>query len=247
MLDNILTRLKHGVSPLKENVFSCSIHPGNKLLGILELSNKDILLINKPKGISSAQAVNKIKKSLGVKKAGHAGTLDKEAEGLLIVGLGRGTKKLPSYQQLPKTYRVKIKLGVSTDTDDLSGKIIGEKPTKGITREKVEKTLKQFIGKHLQVPPVYSAVKLQGKPAYKLARQGQKPRLTAKEVELLQTKILDFSLPYLALELKTSKGFYVRSFARDLGQVLGCGAAVAELTRTAIGPYKLEKAAPFKL
>lgn len=209
--------------------------------------DQDILLINKPKGISSAQAVNKIKKSLGVKKAGHAGTLDKEAEGLLIVGLGRGTKKLTEYQQLPKTYRVKIKLGVNTDTDDLSGKIIGEKPTKDITRENVGKTLKQFIGKHLQVPPTYSAVKLQGKPAYKLARQGRRPHLSAKEVELLQVKILDFSLPYLNLELETSKGFYVRSFARDLGQVLGCGAAVAELTRTAIGSYKLERATPIEL
>lgn len=209
--------------------------------------DQDILLINKPKGISSAQAVNKIKKSLGVKKAGHAGTLDKEAEGLLIVGLDQGTKKLLLYQRLPKIYRVKIKLGVSTDTDDLSGKIIGEKPTKGITPEKVEKTLKQFIGKHLQVPPVYSAVKLQGKPAYKLARQGRRPHLSAKEVELLQVKILDFSLPYLNLELETSKGFYVRSFARDLGENLGCGASVAELIRTAIGPYRLEEATPIEL
>lgn len=209
--------------------------------------DQDILLINKPKGISSAQAVNKIKKSLSIKKAGHAGTLDKEAEGLLIVGLDKGTKKLSLYQKLPKTYRAKIKLGVKTDTDDLSGKIIKTASTEGITQEKIEKTLKQFMGKHPQIPPAFSAVKLQGKPAYKLARQGRRPRLSAKEVELLQVKTLDFSLPYFTLELKTSKGFYVRSFARDLGEKLGCGAAVAELTRTAIGPYKLEKAASLKL
>jgi tRNA pseudouridine55 synthase len=203
---------------------------------------KDILLINKPVGISSAQVGNRIKRTLNIKKVGHAGTLDKEASGLLIFGIGKGTKKLPLFQKLPKTYKVKIKLGVKTDTDDLSGKIIEEKSVKGVTRSKVEKTLKEFLGKKPQVPPIYSAVKLKGKPAYKLARKGEKPHLKPKEVELFSAEILEFELPYLTLILKTSKGFYVRSLVRDLGEKLGCGATVAELIRTAIGPYSLSQA-----
>ena len=204
--------------------------------------DKDIILINKPKGISSAQAVTRVKKALGIKKAGHAGTLDKEAQGLLIIGLGKGTKKLPFYQKLPKGYHVKIKLGVKTDTDDLSGKVVREKPIKGITLDKIEKALKDFLGKQEQLPPVYSAVKLKGQPAYKLARKGETVELQPKTVELMKAKIIEFKPPYLTLDLTTSKGFYVRSLARDLGEKLGCGGTVAELVRTAIGPYKLERA-----
>jgi len=204
--------------------------------------DKDIILVNKPKGISSAQAVSRIKKALKVKKAGHAGTLDKEAEGLLIVGVNKGTKKLPFFAKLPKKYQVKIKLGVKTDTDDLSGKIVRKKSIKRTTLPKLKKSLKGFLGKHEQIPPIYSAVKIKGKPAYRLARKGQTVELKPKTVELIKAIILEFAPPYLTLELETSKGFYVRSLARDLGEKLGCGATIAELTRTAIGPYKLEKA-----
>lgn len=204
--------------------------------------DKDILLINKPTGISSAQVGNILKKTLNIKKIGHAGTLDKEASGLLIFGLEKGTKKLPLFQKLPKTYKVKIKLGIKTDTNDLSGKIIEEKSVKGITRLKVEETLKRFLGKKPQIPPAYSAVKLKGKPAYKLARKGEKPELKPKEVELFSAEILEFKLPYSTLILETGKGFYVRSLVRDLGERLNCGAAVAELIRTGIGPYSLSQA-----
>lgn len=199
----------------------------------------DIAFVNKPKGISSTQAVSWLKKELGAKKAGHAGTLDKEAEGLLIIGLNKGTKKLPDFTKLPKTYQVKIKLGIKTNTDDLSGKVVRERLITRVTLEKIKKTLKQFLGKHEQIPPVYSAVKIKGRPAYRLARKGETVTLKPKMVELLKAEILDFTPPYLTLELKTSKGFYVRSLARDLGENLGCGATVAELTRTAIGPYQL--------
>lgn len=206
--------------------------------------DKDILLINKPRGISSAQAVNRIKKALKIKKAGHAGTLDKEASGLLVIGLNKGTKKLPLFQKLPKTYKVKIKLGVKSETDDLSGKIIEEKPIKGITQTKLQNTISRFLGRKLQVPPLFSAVKLKGKPAYQLARKGEKPKLKPKKVELFSVEILEFNPPWATLILQTSKGFYVRSLVRDLGERLGCGATVAELTRTAIGPYPLSQAAP---
>ena len=204
--------------------------------------DKDIILVNKPKGISSAQAVNRIKRALGVKKVGHAGTLDMEASGLLIVGINKGTKKLPFFQKLPKTYKVKIKLGVKTETDDLSGKIIEERPIKGIIKPKFENTIRQFIALPPQVPPAYSAVKLKGKPAYKLARKGEIPKLKPKKVELFSAKILEFNPPWATLTLQTSKGFYVRSLVRDLGEELGCGATVAELIRTAIGPYLLSQA-----
>lgn len=204
--------------------------------------DEDILLINKPLGISSAQVGNRIKKILKIQKVGHAGTLDKEASGLLIFGLNKGTKKLPLFQKLPKAYKVKIKLGIRTDTDDLSGEIIEEKPVEGVTHLKIEKALKEFLGKKPQVPPIYSAVKLQGKPAYKLARKGEKIELKPKLVELFSAEILEFKLPYLTLNLETSKGFYVRSLVRDLGEKLGCGATVAALIRTQIGPYSLSQA-----
>ncbi len=203
---------------------------------------KDITLINKPKGISSAQAVTIIKKRLGIKKAGHAGTLDKEASGLLIIGLGKGTKKLSDYQKLPKEYWVKIKLGVQTDTDDLSGRVIQKKSVKNISLKKIEKTLRTFLGKREQLPPVYSAVKIKGKPAYKLARKGKTVNLKPRTVELIEAEIKKFEPPYLVLIIKTSKGFYVRSLVRDLGEKLSCGATVAALTRTAIGPYLLSRA-----
>jgi len=203
---------------------------------------ENILLINKPIGISSAQVGNRIKKILNIQKVGHAGTLDKEASGLLIFGLNQGTKKLPLFQELPKTYKVQIKLGIKTDTDDLSGKIIEKKLARGVTRNQIEEVLKEFLGKKPQVPPIYSAVKLQGKPAYKLAREGEKIELKPKLVELFSFEILEFKLPYLTLILKTSKGFYVRSLVRDLGEKLGCGATVAALIRTQIGPYSLSQA-----
>ncbi len=209
--------------------------------------DKNIVLINKPKGISSAQAVTRVKKALGIKKAGHAGTLDKEAGGLLIVGLGKGTKKLPFYQKLSKKYRVMVKLGIKTNTDDLSGKVIRKRSIKGISQTQIEKSLKEFLGKHEQLPPVYSAVKLRGKPAYKLARKGETVELKPKTVELIRAKIIEFKPPYLTLDLTTSKGFYVRSLVRDLGEKLGCGATVATLTRTAIGPHTLEKASSLEL
>jgi tRNA pseudouridine55 synthase len=204
--------------------------------------DEDILLIDKPAGISSAQVGNLLKKALNIKKIGHAGTLDKEASGLLIFGIDKGTKKLSFFQKLPKTYKVKIKLGVKTDTDDLSGKIIEEKQVSGLTRSRIEKALKEFLGQKPQIPPLYSAVKLQGKPAYQLARKGEKIELKPKLVELFSFEILEFELPYLILILKTSKGFYVRSLVRDLGEKLGCGATVAELIRTRIGPYSLSQA-----
>jgi tRNA pseudouridine55 synthase len=204
--------------------------------------DEDILLINKPLGISSAQVGNILKKKLKIKKIGHAGTLDKEASGLLIFGIGKGTRKLTLFQKLPKTYKVKIKLGVKTDTDDLSGKIIEEKQVEGITCSRLVKTLKEFLGQKPQIPPLYSAIKIKGKPAYKLARKGEKIEFEPKLVELFSFEILEFKLPYLILILKTSKGFYVRSLVRDLGEKLGCGATVAELIRTAIGPYSLSQA-----
>jgi tRNA pseudouridine55 synthase len=203
---------------------------------------KNILLINKPIGISSAQVGNLLKKTLKIKKIGHAGTLDKEASGLLIFGLDQGTKKLSFFQKLTKTYKTKIKLGIRTNTDDLSGKIIQEKPIKGLTRSKIEKALKEFLGKKDQVPPDYSAIKLKGKPAYKLARKGEKLKLKPKQVELFSAEILEFKPPFLTLIIETSKGFYVRSLARDLGNKLGCGATIAELIRTKIGPYSLSQA-----
>jgi tRNA pseudouridine55 synthase len=205
---------------------------------------KDLFLVYKPKGVSSAGAVAWLKKQLKVKKAGHAGTLDKEAQGLLIVGIGKGTKRLNFFQKLPKEYVVKIKLGVLTDTDDISGRIIKTSAIKNISLTQIKKVLSSFLGATFQTPPLYSAVKIKGKPAYKLARQGKKPKLKPRKVMLFQAQIIHFQPPYLVLHLKTGKGFYVRSLARDLGQKLGCGATVVSFKTTKIGNFSLSSFNP---
>lgn len=199
-----------------------------------------ILLINKPKGITSAKIVALIKKKFG-KKAGHTGTLDPSATGLLIVLLGDKTKEVSNFLTLPKVYEVEVILGISTDTYDLEGRIL-KKNDKKITKKDLEKVLLKFKGKIWQTPPPFSAKKVKGEEAYKLARRGEKFFLSQQEVEILNLKLLDFKYPYFKLLLKVSSGFYVRSLINDIGEILKVGAVVKEIKRLKIGDYSLENA-----
>ncbi len=203
---------------------------------------KGILLINKPPGLTSHNIVNALRKISGIKKIGHAGTLDPFAQGLLILLVGREATKLSrKFLFLDKNYKTTFVLGKISDTDDLTGKIekAGDKKP---TKEKIEKTLKSFQGKIIQTIPLYSAKKIKGKKLYELARKRKKIILPKKEVFIHNIKILNYQYPKLSLKVKCSSGTYIRSIARDLGKKLETGAYVEKLVRENIGNFSLHNA-----
>lgn len=183
-----------------------------------------ILLIDKPKGITSFGVLNKIKKRFGIKKIGHAGTLDPDATGLLIVLLGYATKLQGLITDERKTYSGEIILGVSTSTDDTTGDVIHQEKVPEISKEKLDSVVSTFLGEHLQRPPIFSAIKKDGVRAYKLARRGDTVQLDERLVTLFSAGVEIISEDRLFYRVSCSKGFYVRSFARDLAIKLGtCG------------------------
>lgn len=203
------------------------------------------LLVNKPKGITSYEVVKRIKKWLGVDKVGHAGTLDPSAVGLLVVCIGRATKLTPFLQELDKAYRGRMVFGVVTSTFDEEGEIIREQDALSLTRQKVEDIFRKFQGRISQVPPMYSAIHWQGRRLYDLAREGVKVELSTREIQIYKLKLLSFSPgihPEVEFEILCSKGTYVRSLCRDIGEVSGFGAYQSFLCRTRIGPFSLEDA-----
>lgn len=206
-----------------------------------------IVLFNKPVGFTSNQIVEFFKK-IANKKVGHGGTLDPLASGLLILGIGRYTKNLNDFlKNSIKTYISEIKLGYISDTFDKEGNIQKiEKPIPSL--EKILDTLKLFEGEIKQKPPLYSAIKIKGVPLYKLIRRGINVEIPERSVKVYEIKCLDFDKinGILKLKLKVSSGFYVRSFANDLGEKLGCGAYLENLIRTEINKYKLEEALTFE-
>lgn len=203
----------------------------------------NILLIDKPSGITSFDVIRILRKKLGIRKMGHAGTLDPLATGLLIIGLGEGTKDLSKYIGLPKEYEVTIEFGKVSNTYDALGKVEGKRfRGEAMMRGKFEKTLSKFIGTTSQIPPKFSALKVKGKRAYELARKGISFQLAPRNVEIFSIEILAWEWPVVKLHVKCGKGTYIRSFAHDLGQALGCGGYVKELRREAIGEFRVEQA-----
>ena len=208
-----------------------------------------ILNIYKPAGPTSHDIVDKIRKITGIKKVGHAGTLDPFAEGVLIILIGKATKLQLKFMDMDKTYIGTLKLGEVSDTYDIMGKIksssFANLPT-GKARapedKQILKTLKTFIGEIEQVPPIYSAIKIKGKKAYELARKGIKPKLKPRKVKIYDIKILKYKWPYLKIQVKCGKGTYIRSLAHDLGRKLGCGAYLEKLIRTKIGKFDSKNA-----
>ena len=195
------------------------------------------LVVDKPAGITSTSVVNKVKWALNAKKAGHAGTLDPEATGVLAVALGEATKTVPYITDALKAYTFTVRLGQKTNTDDAEGEVTDES-AKRPTDDEIKAQLGQFVGDIMQVPPLFSAVKIDGERAYKRARDGEDFEIAARPLwveELLLTDRPDQD--HVTLEMTCGKGGYVRSIARDLGEVLGCHGHVRELRRIWSGPF----------
>lgn len=205
-----------------------------------------ILLINKPLRWTSFDVINKLKfeirnlTSHKKFKIGHAGTLDPLAEGLLIVCIGKYTKKINEFQNLNKKYKGTLILGATTKSYDLEYEPENFHPYNMINVEDVENVFREFTGSILQTPPVFSAVKIKGKSAFEYARQGKTIEMKPKEISIYSLEVLRFALPEIDFEICCSKGTYIRSLVRDIGEKLGCGAYLKALQRTAIGDFELK-------
>jgi tRNA pseudouridine55 synthase len=201
-----------------------------------------MILINKELGWTSFDAVKKIRNVTRIKKVGHAGTLDPLATGLLIICAGKMTKQINQFMDLEKEYTGTMVLGKTTPSVDLETEFDSETLIEHITKNDVRQTAEKFSGKLMQVPPIYSAIKKGGERLYKKARKGEDFKIEPREVEAKEFEITDINLPEVKFRLVCSKGFYVRSLVRDIGQTLGVGAYMSTLQRTRIGDYKLEDA-----
>lgn len=206
-----------------------------------------IFAVNKPKGMTSHDVVNQVRRITGVKRVGHGGTLDPLASGVLIIAVGReNTKQLDTFVKGEKEYIAKIRLGFHSSTDDEEGEkspvVVEQIPTS----KEVEVAVTSFIGKIQQIPPIYSALKISGTPAYKIARRREKsgskdlPVLKAREVFIKDIKILKYEFPLLEIKVNCGAGVYIRSLARDIGEKLKTGGYLKELTRTKVGKFGLK-------
>ena len=201
-----------------------------------------VLLVDKEEGETSFSVVRKVKKLLEMSKVGHAGTLDPFATGLLLVLVGQGTKLSPYLMAGDKTYLGTLTLGIETDTLDRTGRVTAVKPVPKLAPELVRGKAKTFVGETEQTPPSFSALKVQGKRAYSLARKGLPVSLEKRRVRIMELAILSLDLPDVAFRVVCSSGTYVRTLAADLGKKLGAGAHLKALRRTRIGPYGVEDA-----
>ena len=199
-----------------------------------------ILLLDKPVGVTSNAALQEVKHLFKAQKAGHTGSLDPLATGLLPLCFGDATKISAFLLDADKRYRVRVKLGEITSTGDAEGEVIDARPADHVTREQVERLLADFTGEISQLPPMYSAVKHKGERLYKLARQGIEVEREARQITIYDLQLLDFQAPEFELLVHCSKGTYVRTLAEDMGKALGVGAHVVALRRTLVGPFDEE-------
>ncbi len=204
-----------------------------------------LLPFRKPLGITSRRALDIVRRHLGQKRAGHAGTLDPEAEGLLLICLGRATRLVDTIHELPKTYVAGLKLGVSSDTQDATGTITNETNCAHITQDDLQNILDSFTGVIKQLPPMFSACHHNGQRLYDLARQGIEVQREAREVTIHSLRLLKFSAGNPAeasIEIECSSGTYIRTLCHDIGDALGCGGLMSSLVRTSIGPFHIDQA-----
>lgn len=201
-----------------------------------------VILIDKPHGWTSFQALKKVKYGIQAKKIGHAGTLDPLATGLLILCTGKMTKQIEGIQAQKKEYTGTFVLGATTPSIDLETEINDRFPTDHITPEKIEACRKQFIGDVTQTPPLFSAVKIDGKRAYEIARKGGEAEIRSRTIHIYDFEITRIELPEVDFRVSCTKGTYIRSLARDFGEKLNSGAYLTNLRRTAIGEYRVEDA-----
>lgn len=201
-----------------------------------------VLLVNKPVDWTSFDVVRKVRYKLKIKKVGHAGTLDPLASGLLILCTGKMTKRIDEYQAQEKEYTGRFIIGQTTPSHDLETEVGNTSDISHITKERVIDTTRLFTGVIEQTPPMHSAIKVDGKRAYELARQGKEAELKSRQVTISVFEITAIEFPSVSFRVVCSKGTYIRSLARDFGQALGVGAYLAELCRTRIGAFRLEDA-----
>jgi tRNA pseudouridine55 synthase len=205
-----------------------------------------IINLNKPRGITSHRAVSRVKRLLGAKKAGHTGTLDPLATGVLLVCLNEATKISRFLLDMDKRYRAKVRLGVRTDTGDAEGRVVEERGIARLREDELIRTVKSFSGVIKQKPPMYSAVKVAGEKLYELARKGLEVERPERTVKIYDITILDVDLPFVDLSVCCSKGTYIRTLCEDIGRGLGTGAHLAALERTGVGPLDIEQSVTFE-
>lgn len=199
-----------------------------------------ILIIRKEKGYTSHDVVAKLRGILHMKKIGHTGTLDPEAEGVLPVALGKATKLVEMLTEKEKTYEALLHLGIETDTQDMTGTVLASCEV-SVTEEEAKKAVLSFLGDQMQVPPMYSALKVGGKKLYELAREGIEIRREARPVHFSEIDILEMNLPYIRFSVTCSKGTYIRTLCHDIGRALGCGGCMESLVRTRSGKFTIEE------
>jgi tRNA pseudouridine55 synthase len=198
-----------------------------------------ILNINKPYGLTSFDVVARVKKCTGVRHVGHAGTLDPLATGVLPVCLGQATRVVEFLMDTTKTYIAEIELGVTTETYDIEGKVVRRQDTTSVNLSQIKLSLNSFLGSIMQVPPTYSAIKVQGKPLYHWVRSGIVVKPESRKVTIFEMKLIDYTPPVIRIVVTCGKGTYIRSLANDLGEKLGCGAILKSLIRSRCGPFDI--------
>ncbi|MGB0289810.1 MAG: tRNA pseudouridine(55) synthase TruB, partial [Opitutales bacterium] len=199
-----------------------------------------ILLVDKPKGITSHDVVDRVRRIFHMKKVGHAGTLDPMATGLMIILVGKATKVSQYLMSMDKEYTGTLRLGQSTDSQDAEGELVEERSVPELTEAEVLAKMKTFVGDQYQTPPMFSAKKVGGQPLYKLARKGKTVEREPRVIHISRFEMTDFALPEISFLVACSKGTYVRTIAHDLGENFGCGAHLNVLRRTGIGDFRIE-------
>jgi tRNA pseudouridine55 synthase len=200
-----------------------------------------IIVVNKPKGMTSHDVVDFVRKKLHLRRVGHAGTLDPQATGVLVVLLGRSTKLFDKFLNFDKEYSATLTLGERTASGDSEGEVLEKKDFRHIDEEMVKKAFLAYLGEVLQVPPMFSALKYKGRPLYKFARQGIEILRKPRKVTIKELRLLRFCLPEVQFYLKCSRGTYVRQLAEDLARDLDCVGHLSQIERLSIGPYHIEK------
>lgn len=203
-----------------------------------------LLNLAKPAGPTSHDVVAQVRRASGQRKVGHAGTLDPLAEGVVVLGLGAGTRVLEYVQEQPKAYRATVRFGLATSTLDSEGEVTARAPVPLFEEQDLEALLQPFIGRILQTPPRYSAIKLGGEPLYARTRRGEAVEPQAREVEIYELQLLEWRPPLARLAITCGKGTYIRSLARDIGEAVGSVAHLAALVRTRVGRFELSQAVP---
>ncbi|MBN1372447.1 MAG: tRNA pseudouridine(55) synthase TruB [Anaerolineaceae bacterium] len=205
-----------------------------------------VLVVDKPTGLTSHDVVQIIRKGTNIRRAGHTGTLDPRASGVLVILLGPAVRLSEYVSASDKRYQAVLRLGAATDTYDADGRVVSSAPTEHITEEQFDAELQTFVGEIEQTPPPYSAVKVQGRKAYEMAREGEEVDLAPRKIRVYSLELLEWAPPEAVIDVYCSSGTYVRSLAHDLGNKLGCGAHLVGLRRTKSGRFTLRDAVPLR-